>query len=120
MIEGWPCRSVRARTASDLTQATTQTVQVNTDLAGTAYTTTVIGGEISNSAVTPPSADTQLWDFSGSHVTTYSGGKGTILGPWATTEIIDTIDASSSGAVVMSPSVLSSGGQNFGIWLRHQ
>jgi hypothetical protein len=70
--------------------------------------------------MTPPSADTQLWDFSSSHITTYSGDKGTILGPWATHEIVDTIDASASGAVVMSPSVPVNGGQNFGIWLRHQ
>lgn len=107
-------------TATDTTSGATQTARVNADLADTAYTNAVIGGEISNSAVTPPPADTQLWDFSGSHVTTYSGGKGTILGPWATTEIADTIDASSFGAVVMSPSVLSTGGQSFGIWLRHQ
>ena len=53
-------------TASDLTQAVARTARVNADLAGTAYTTAVIGGEISNSAVTPPSADTRLWDFSGS------------------------------------------------------
>jgi hypothetical protein len=107
-------------TASDLTQAVARTARVNADLAGTAYTTAVIGAEISNSAVTPPPADTRLWDFSGSHVTTYSGDKGTILGPWATSEIVDTINASTSGAVVMSPSVLSNGGQNFGTWLRHQ
>jgi len=107
-------------TASDLTQAVARTARVNADLAGTAYTTAVIGAEISNSAVTPPPADTRLWDFSSSHVTTYSGDKGTILGPWATSAIVDTINASTSGAVVMSPSVLSNGGQNFGVWLRHQ
>jgi hypothetical protein len=93
---------------------------VNADLAGTAYTTAGIGGEISNSAVTPPPADTRLWGFSSSHVTTYSGDKGTTLGPWATSEIVDTIGASTPGAVVMSPSVLSNGGQDFGVWLRHQ
>ena len=70
--------------------------------------------------MTSPSADTRLWDFSSSHVTTYSGDKGTTLGPWATSEIIDTIGASTSGTVVMSPSALSNGGQNFGVWLRHQ
>ena len=107
-------------TATDITSGTTQTAQVNADLAGTAYTTAVIGGGINNSAATPPSADTQLWDFSGSQVTTYSGAKGTVLGPWAASEIADTINASASGAVVMSPSVLSNGGQNFGVWLRHQ
>jgi hypothetical protein len=46
--------------------------------------------------------------------------KGTILGPWATSETVDTINANPSGAVVMSPSALSNGGQNFGVWLRHQ
>ena len=107
-------------TASDLTQAVARTARANADLAGTAYTTAMIGGEISNSAVTPPPADTRLWDFSRSHVTTYSGDKGTSLGRWATSEIVDTINASTSGAVVMSPSALSNGGQNFGVWLRHQ
>jgi hypothetical protein len=107
-------------TASDLTQAVARTARVNADLAGTAYTTAGIGGEISNSAVTPTPADTRLWDFSSSHVTTYSGDKGTTLGPWATSEIVDTIGASTPGAVVMSPSVLSNGGQDFGVWLRHQ
>ena len=107
-------------TASDLTRAVARTARVNADLAGTAYTTAGIGGEISNSAVTPPPADTRLWDFSSSHVTTYTGDKGTILGPWATSEIVDTIGASTSGAVVMSPSVLSNGRQDFGVWLRHQ
>ena len=106
-------------TASDLTQAVARTARVNADLAGTAYTTAVIGAEISNSAVTPPPADIRLRDFSSSHVTTYSGDTGTIFGPWATSEIVNTIGASTPGAVVMSPSVLSNGGQDFGVWLRH-
>ena len=49
-----------------------------------------------------------------------SSSISTTLGPWATSEIIDTIGASTSGTVVMSPSALSNGGQNFRVWLRHQ
>ena len=68
-------------TASDLTQAVARTARVNADLAGTAYTTAGIGGEISNSVVTPPPADTRLWDFSSSHVTTYSGDRAPLWVP---------------------------------------
>ena len=72
---------------------------------------------IDNSAVTPPSADIRLWEFTTSRVTTYNGDKGTVLGPWATSEWTD---ASASSAVVMNPSVLSDGGGNFSVWLRHR
>jgi hypothetical protein len=44
------------RGGGDAFAAATQTVRVNVNLAGTAYHTAVIGGEINNSAVTPPSA----------------------------------------------------------------
>ena len=73
-----------------------------------------------NGVVTPPLTDIQLWKFTGSHVTTYSGKHGTILGPWATSQYTDTTTQTTAGATVLSASVLSSNGQNFAAWLRHR
>jgi hypothetical protein len=70
--------------------------------------------------VTPPPADTQLWQFTGSHVTTYGGDHGSILGPWATSQWIDTTDGTHAGAMVADATVLSNAGQDFGVWLRHR
>jgi hypothetical protein len=80
-----------------------------------------------NSTMTPPPADTQIWQFTGSKVTTYRGDHGTILGPWATSRWIDTTDGTHAGAVVADSSILSTArqepsnaaGQAFGVWLRH-
>jgi hypothetical protein len=62
--------------------------------------------------VTPPPADTQLWQFTGSHVTTYGGDHGSILGPWATSQWIDTTDGTHAGAScgVRPPARTSSAG----------
>jgi hypothetical protein len=108
-------------TATDTTQKTTQTVKVNASYADQMpLNSAEVLAMIDNSAVTPPPADIRLWDFTASRVTTYTGNKGTIVGPWATSDWIDTTDGSASGAVVMSPTVLSNGGQHFSVWLRHQ
>ena len=68
----------------------------------TGYNSAEILAMINNSAVTPPQADIQLWNFTGSHVTTYTGDHGTILGPWATSEDTDTTTETAAGATVMS------------------
>jgi hypothetical protein len=83
------------------------------------YNAADIDAMINNGAVTPPPADIELWQFAGSHVTTDSGDHGTILGPWATTQYTDTT-GTAAGATVMSASVLSHGGQTFGVRLRHR
>ena len=73
--------------------------------------------------MTPPRADTQIWQFTGTQVTTYSGAHGSILGPWATTEAIDTTDGTPAGAVVADATVLPhwpNPGGDFGVWLRHR
>jgi len=108
-------------TVTDTTRHTTQTVKVTAVFYGTSgYNTAEILAMINNSAVTPPPADIQLWKFTGSHITTSSGDHGTILGPWATSQYTDTTTETAAGATVMSASVLSNGGQNFGVWLRHR
>ena len=79
----------------------------------------VVTAMFDNSQMTPPPADTQIWQFTGNKVTTYGGGHGSILGPWATSQGTDTTDGTPTGAVVADASPLSSAGQDFGVWLRH-
>jgi hypothetical protein len=108
-------------TATDLTQHTTQTVTT------TAFYTDQLPlnrarvvAHLDNDTVVPPPADALRWAFTGTRVTTYGGTRGSILGPWATSQMIDTTDGTAAGTVVMSPSALSNAGQNFTVWLRHR
>jgi hypothetical protein len=108
-------------TVTDTTRHTTQTVKVTAVFYGTSgYNSAEILAMIKNGVVIPPLTDIQLWKFAGSHVTTYSGKHGTVLGPWATSQYTDTTTQTAAGATVMSASVLSSNGQNFAAWLRHR
>jgi hypothetical protein len=72
-----------------------------------------------DNSVTPPAADKLLWRFTDSRLTTYSGVHGTVLGPWTTSKIVVTTTSTASGTVVASPTGLSNGGRDFGVWLRH-
>jgi hypothetical protein len=74
---------------------------------------------IDNGAVTPPPADIRLWNFTGTSTTTYSGAHGTLLGPWATAEWIDTTDGTAAGTVVADPITVGTGGA-FSVWLHHR
>jgi hypothetical protein len=76
-------------TVTDLTRPATQTVML------------YIGRLIHSAAglwvqtdrvlsVSPPPADTRLWQFTGSRLTTYGGDHGTITGPWTTSKMITT------------------------------
>ena len=103
-------------TADDTTTGITATVSA--DVGSPIYTAAAVLGEVDNSKVTAPAADTRLWAFSSSHLTTYSGVRGTLLGPWATSEVVDTLTGDSSGATVIDAPVLWNSGQNFGVWLR--
>jgi hypothetical protein len=102
-------------TATDITQGTAQTVR--SDVGGPVYTAAWLRG-LRISPLDPPPADIRIWHFTSSHLTTYSGVHGTILGPWTTSKLIATTDGTASGEVLMSPSSLRDGGQNFGVWLR--
>ena len=106
-------------TATDLTQHTTQTVRLEAGginpVFDWARLSAVVGG-----TVPQPAVDTRLWQFTGSHLTTYDGVHGTITGPWQTSTLIRTSDGTSTSTVVASPSGLSNGGQDFGVWLRHR
>jgi hypothetical protein len=108
-------------TVGDITQGTSQTVTVAAPYANSMpLNSAEVLAMFDNSAVTPPSADTQAWQFTGSNVTTYGGDHGTILGPWATSRWTDTTDGAHAGAVVADASVLSNGNRDFGVWLRHR
>jgi len=102
-------------TATDITQGTSQTVRVA--VSSPVYTTVWFRG-LRVSPVDPPPYDIRLWQFTGSRVTTYTGVHGTILGPWTTSKLIASSDGTASGEVLMSPSSLRNGGQDFGVWLR--
>jgi hypothetical protein len=104
-------------TAADLTQHTTQTVRLRSEGISPVFDHAVLG-VLAGGTVPPPAADTQLWNFTGSRVTTYTGAHGTVLGPWQTSQEIATTDGTATGTVVASPSSLSNGGADFGVWLR--
>jgi len=65
-----------------------------------------------------PTADSRLWQFTNTAVTTTTGVHGTMTGPWTCSTIIDTINGTPSGQVVMSPSFLFNNNANFGVWIR--
>jgi hypothetical protein len=105
-------------TAADLTQHTTQTVRLSAGGISPVFDHAQLSVQVAGT-VPPPAADTRLWDFTGSRLTTYTGVHGTVVGPWQTSQEIATTDGTATGTVVASPSALSNGGQDFGVWLRH-
>lgn len=103
-------------TATDSTSGATQSVTI---AAGTKalFTTAEVAGVIHN-PTSPPAKDMRLWQFTDSHVTTYTGGRSTLTGNFTTSQVIDTTNGTASGHVVFSPSFLFNSGANFGAWLR--
>ena len=88
-------------TATDITRRTSQTVRVN----GGTYDLARLGAGPGSSAA-PPAADIKLWQFTDSHLTTGSGDRGTILGPWTTSKVSVTSTGTASGTIVASPAPL--------------
>jgi len=103
-------------TALDLTTNVTKDVTIS-DGKTAIFQKAEIGAVLSNPATSPP-ADSRLWQFTDTAVTTTTGVHGTVTGPWTTTEVIDTINGQASGQVVMSPSFLFNNNANFGVWIR--
>ncbi len=103
-------------TATDLT---TKATAAQTISAGTTalFTKAEIGAVLANPA-SPPTADLRLWQFTDTAVTTTTGVHGTVTGPWTTSMVIDTINGTPGGQVVMSPSFLFNNNASFGAWLR--
>jgi hypothetical protein len=75
-------------------------------------------GTVLNNPASPPTADSRLWQFTDTAVTTTTGIHGTVTGPWTTSMVIDTINGQAGGQVVMSPSFLFNDHANFGVWAR--
>jgi hypothetical protein len=103
-------------TATDTTTNKTQSVTI-AEGTSALFTSAEVAGLIRNPS-SPPAGDLRLWQFTNSHVTTYSGTRGTMTGNWVTSQVIDTTNGKASGHVVFSPSFLFNNGANFGAWLR--
>jgi YVTN family beta-propeller protein len=102
-------------TATDLTQGITRTA--GAAVGPVIYRQALLGVAVTGT-VSPPQADIRLWQFTGSHLTTYTGDRSTITGPWQTSALTATTDGTTKGMIKASPSYLWSNGQNFGVWLR--
>lgn len=103
-------------TAADLTSGATTATTIS---AGTKaiFNKAEIAAVLNNPA-SSPAADSRLWQFTDTAVTTTTGVHGTVTGPWTTSMVIDTINGQASGQVVMSPSYLFNNNANFGTWIR--
>ena len=102
-------------TATDSTQGISQTVTL--PVPSTVFTAAEAAGVVHNATVSAPKSATKLWAFSGTKATTYSGVRGTLLGPWTTSEVVNTTSGTVAGALVTSPRPLWNNGQNFTVWL---
>lgn len=58
-------------------------------------------------------SNTRLWAFTGIRLTSLSGTRGTILGPWNTYR---TFGTTGTGTVVLEPHLPWNDGRNFGVW----
>jgi hypothetical protein len=103
-------------TATDLT---TKVIKAATISEGTSaiFVKAEVGAALKN-PLSSPTADSRLWQFTDTAVTTTTGVHGTVTGPWTTSMLIDTINGTPSGQVVMSPSFLFNNNANFGVWIR--
>jgi len=104
-------------TATDLTTNRTQDIAI-AEGTHALFTVAEVAGVLPHDPASPPPGNIRLWQFTASHVTTYTGVRGSMIGNWTTSEIIDTTNGGPSGHVVMSPSFLFSNGGDFGAWLR--
>jgi hypothetical protein len=102
-------------TVTDLTQHITQTTSAG--VGAVVYDQARLAVAVAG-AVAFPSADVRLWQFTGSHLTTYTANRGTITGPWQTSTLTVTLNGTPLSAFKASPSFLWNGGQDFGVWLR--
>lgn len=105
-------------TAADTTAGTTQTVAVATPVA-VVYRHATLLASFHSTRRSVPASDLRLWEFQDISVTSASGKHGTLFGPWATYQLVGTVDGTATGAVVMIASYPSGNGRQFSVWLRH-
>ncbi len=102
-------------TAVDTTKGVSQTRSINFSHGPLEYYSAAEAAVFAFGYTAPLANDFKLWSFTNCHVTTYSGVKGTMLGPWTTSKIVA---LNSSGQVVMGPSVLFNNGADFNVLRR--
>jgi hypothetical protein len=86
--------------------------------AGIVYQHASATASVDNGQTVAPPDAVRLWSFRSVRVTSYSGIRGTVIGPWPTTELIDTVDGTSSGqTVLISRPPWGTSDQNFTIWM---
>ncbi|HUZ35643.1 MAG TPA: hypothetical protein VMV17_04875 [Streptosporangiaceae bacterium] len=105
-------------TVADVSTGRAQTVAVTT-ARDVVYRHAVLAVSVDNTKVSRPGRDLRLWSFQRSRVTSGSGVRGWLRGPWATQRLVDTATGTAAGTVIMSPSYPWRKGQHFGVWLRH-
>ena len=103
-------------TATDVTTNQTDSVTI-AEGTKALFTSAEVACAIKNPA-SPPASNARLWQFNNSHVTTYTGLRGSMTGKWTTSQVIDTTNGHSTGHLVFSPSLPFNKGANFGAWLR--
>ena len=59
----------------------------------------------------PPAADTQLWQVTGARLTTYTGTRGTVTGPWQTSQLIQAVTGTAASTVLRASPNASTGQQ---------
>jgi hypothetical protein len=100
-------------TATNTRTGRTEHVTVSTP-AGILYTHAQADSFVpDNSAITLQPTNIPLWSFANTDVTTYSGIHGGLLGPWATFKLVDTLDGTATGPVVMFATSLANSGHDF-------
>jgi hypothetical protein len=82
-----------------------------------AYRHASITCRVDDSRTIAPPASVRLWSVKAVHITSYSGVRGSVIGRWSTSELIDTLDGTSGSNVVLIATTPWHHSQNFGIWL---
>jgi hypothetical protein len=86
--------------------------------AGIVYRQASTTASLDNATAGAPLNAVRLWSFKSVRVTSYSGTRGTVTGPWLTTELIDTLDGTSHGQWVLFPRPpWGNSDQNFTVWM---
>ena len=85
-----------AATATDITTNKTQVVNIG-EGTNAVFNNAEVACVLKNPAASP-TADSRLWQFTDTAVTTYNGVRGTMTGPWTTSEVIDTTNGGADRA----------------------
>jgi hypothetical protein len=102
---------------SNTSTGRTWTAPVTTP-AGTVYRQASATASLDNATAGAPLNPVRLWSFKSVRVTSYSGIRGTVTGPWLTTELIDTLDGTAHGQWVLFPRPpWGNSDQNFTVWM---